>query len=437
MWFFFVDIVGSSISKIPPEDQLKKIELIVRIIENFLTNHCASYKSFTGDGMLLVFSNYDDARELAILIHKEKNEYNKSLRRGPSINTGDFYEKELHVRIGIGAGNPQYFKDGVHAELAPWGINLVITKRIMDLANEDQILVSDSAYQVIRELPSSVEIKDEIKEMGDVFIKHQENGEKVFSLYRENEYGNMISLNSNLDISKILTTMKVNSKLRKPLLRFCKKRAENTIHSLYGIMSANGLELSNITTDILYEVLFKETKKYIAASFLPPGEFWNAHNCENPYNLLNYHAALIENLKFSEENDKRYRFLIMPKNRMKLDKANNYGSASNFMRWHKNNHVSLFLVDPIEYGNLFSTRPTLETDTGIGLCYDLCILQFGQLEQYVNERYKDQPVVKRKFWLSDATSESYQEGESLFEELKELANDNKLILVDMDFFNKL
>ena len=54
------------------------------------------------------------------------------------------------VRIGIGFGSCLSFQDGVHKETAPWGHELVLSKRIMDLANPNQILLTDFAYQKIK-----------------------------------------------------------------------------------------------------------------------------------------------------------------------------------------------------------------------------------------------------------------------------------------------
>lgn len=437
-WFFFIDIVGSSNPNITSSKQINKIEKLIEIIKKNLDKKDDLYKSFTGDGMLIVFSNYEDTLDLTMNVCEQIREYNKSLKKDIiNIDYLSVIQDELHVRIGIGAGTPSYFDDGVHNQKAPWGVNLILTKRIMDLANEDQILVSDLAYQLIRDLDNDVKYKNYLIDMGEAYIKHQTKGEKVYSFYKKDHFGNNLRVNKNFDIPKLLSSIEVENKLRKPLLRFCEKRAENTIYNLKGIMSEDGLELSNITTDLLYEVLFRESERYIAASFLPPGEFWDAHNCGNPYNLLNYHADLIRRAENQGLCDKHYRFLIMPKERLKIDKNENPISSLQFVKWHTRHNVNLYLVDPIEFGNLFSKRHTLVTDTGIGLCYDLCILQFGLLEKYVNEKYKNNPVVKRRFWLSASESDSYLEGVSLFEDLKKLAESKKIIAIDQDYFHNL
>ena len=62
--------------------QLEKIRKLKHIIECFLNtnNNPEIYKSFTGDGILIVFLDYKFSIELSINIHKNLNEYNSSLK---------------------------------------------------------------------------------------------------------------------------------------------------------------------------------------------------------------------------------------------------------------------------------------------------------------------------------------------------------------------
>ncbi|MDN5845624.1 MAG: hypothetical protein L0H53_05045 [Candidatus Nitrosocosmicus sp.] len=71
-WYFFIDIVGSSDPNLSISSQLEKINRIKDLISRFLKTkkHPEIYKSFTGDGMLIVFLKYDHPLELSIYIHK-------------------------------------------------------------------------------------------------------------------------------------------------------------------------------------------------------------------------------------------------------------------------------------------------------------------------------------------------------------------------------
>ena len=59
-WYFFIDIVGSSDPNLSISSQLKKINRIKDLISGFLDTqkYPEIYKSFTGDGMLIVFLKY-------------------------------------------------------------------------------------------------------------------------------------------------------------------------------------------------------------------------------------------------------------------------------------------------------------------------------------------------------------------------------------------
>ena len=141
-WYFFIDIVGSSNPNLSITCQLEKIDKIKGLIKSFLTSikDPEIYKSFTGDGMLIVFLNYNSPLELSIFIHKNIREHNKSAKEN----------EKIFVRIGIGYGSFLSFRDGVHKEFAPWGHELVLARRIMDIARPNQILLTDFAYQKIK-----------------------------------------------------------------------------------------------------------------------------------------------------------------------------------------------------------------------------------------------------------------------------------------------
>jgi hypothetical protein len=102
--------------------QLEKIKKLKDIILSFLNihNNPEIYKSFTGDGMLIVFLNYKYSIELSIEVHKKLKDYNNQFKDG----------EKILVRIGIGYGSFLSFDDGVHKEYAPWGHELVISKWI-------------------------------------------------------------------------------------------------------------------------------------------------------------------------------------------------------------------------------------------------------------------------------------------------------------------
>ena len=72
-WYFFIDIVGSSNPNLSISCQMEKISIIKSLIASYLSTikHSEIYKSFTGDGMLIVFLEYNSPLQLSIFIHKK------------------------------------------------------------------------------------------------------------------------------------------------------------------------------------------------------------------------------------------------------------------------------------------------------------------------------------------------------------------------------
>ena len=112
-WFFYIDIVGASNPALSIDRQLKKIEKVVESIDNYLrvNNRLEIYKSFTGDGMLIVFRHFSHPLELSKEIHQDLDAYNNE-------NHG---VDKIEVRVGIGSGSYRTFNDRVHTQPAPWG----------------------------------------------------------------------------------------------------------------------------------------------------------------------------------------------------------------------------------------------------------------------------------------------------------------------------
>src|SRR5690349_20932699 len=77
-WYFFIDIIGSSNPNLSITCQLEKINKIKGLIAKYLESvgEPAIYKSFTGDGMLIVFLKYEHPLDLSIFIQKNILEFN-------------------------------------------------------------------------------------------------------------------------------------------------------------------------------------------------------------------------------------------------------------------------------------------------------------------------------------------------------------------------
>jgi len=430
-WYFFIDIVGASDPSLLISYQLKKIKKLKSMIENFLNSHYNPeiYKSFTGDGMLIVFLNYEFPIELSIDIHKRINEHN--------IRFKD--RERILVRIGIGFGSYLSFHDGVHKESAPWGHELVISKRIMDLANPNQILLTDFAYQKVKNdfLLGKNDYCTYLFDKGKIAIKNHKELENIYSLYKENEYGNNTDIEIRLDIKPLIQSHKIDKNFINPLQNFCEERFEITIKKFKELTNpSKGLEMSFMSAGLIYKVLFENATDYISVTYLTPSEYWEIQNSE-PVNLLRYHEKSLRKINFLYSNKKRYRFVIKEKEKLNKDIQINQDSSLLFIKWHSENNVNLFHIDPGYIDDILDKYSKIVHNVGIGLWYDKYVLQFGPLMEYTSNKDQYHPLKRRRFWLHPVESDTYIQSIQFFDDLIRAAEKGNFIKIDHNFYNKI
>jgi len=166
--FFFTDIVGLSDPRMSTKTQIKKIEMLNKLIKECVTFKTTSKDSLlvlpTGDGMVIgFFQSPELPLNLAIELHRKIGMYNKA-----KIPT-----EALRLRIGIHSG-PVFVVNDVLENKNIWGPGIIISRRIMDIGNDGHILLSSRIAEDLREL--SDEYKKIIKPLHDYTIKH---GQKI------------------------------------------------------------------------------------------------------------------------------------------------------------------------------------------------------------------------------------------------------------------
>ncbi|MGI0003722.1 MAG: hypothetical protein ACREAX_00350 [Candidatus Nitrosotenuis sp.] len=192
--WFFTDIVAGSNPAIPTKDQVRKIivlnELISRtsVFANRDPNSTVILP--TGDGMAIGYSDSPEKPlRMSIELHKALARYNET-KRG---------KEKLLIRIGIDIG-PVYVVKDLNGKDNVWGPGLILTRRVMDLAGDMQILASERIANDIRSL--SPEYKEILHPIGDYFIKHGEKL-KLYNIYGEG-FGNKIILRKNKALKSTL-----------------------------------------------------------------------------------------------------------------------------------------------------------------------------------------------------------------------------------------
>jgi len=185
--WFFTDIVAGSNPTIPTKDQVRKIVVLNELISrtSVFANKDPSTTVIlpTGDGMAIGFSDSPEKPlRLAIEVHKMLSKYNES-KRG---------KEKLLIRVGIDIG-PVYVIKDLNGKDNVWGPGIILTRRVMDLAGDMQILASERIANDIRNL--SPEYKEILHPIGDYSIKHGEQL-KLYNIYGDG-FGNKVILRKN------------------------------------------------------------------------------------------------------------------------------------------------------------------------------------------------------------------------------------------------
>ena len=163
--WFFTDIVAGSNPKISAKDQVRKIIVLNELISRtniFKNKDPATVILPTGDGMAIGFhDSVEKPLLLAIELHKFLNKYNE-MRKG---------KEELLIRVGIDMG-PVYVIKDLNQKENVWGPGIILTRRVMDLAGDMNIVASARIADELRRL--SPEYKTILHPIGDYAIKHGE-----------------------------------------------------------------------------------------------------------------------------------------------------------------------------------------------------------------------------------------------------------------------
>jgi len=174
-FWFFTDIVAGSNPTIPSKEQARKVIVLNELIARTETFQHRDPNSTvilpTGDGMAIGFSDSPEyPLRLSIQLHKILTEYNKSIRRK---------KEKVLLRIGIDIG-PVYIIKDLNGQDNVWGPGIILTRRVMDLAGDQNIFCSSRYAEDVRVL--SPEYKEIMHPIGDYSIKHGEQL-NIFNIY--------------------------------------------------------------------------------------------------------------------------------------------------------------------------------------------------------------------------------------------------------------
>ena len=192
-----------------------------------------------------------------------------------------------------------------------------------------------------------------------------------------------------------------------------------------------------ISMGLIYKVLFENGSDYISATYLSPSEYWEIQNSE-PLNLLGHQEKSIKRKNISHSTKKNYRFIIIEKEKLEKDIQSNQNSSLLFIKWHSENNVNLFHIEPTGINNILNKYPKIVHNVGIGLWYNKYVLQFGPIMEYINIKDQSHPLKRRRFWLHSVDNDTYTQSAQFFEELINSAeNGRNMTKIDHQFYNKI
>lgn len=169
----YFDLEGSSSSELTIHQQIAKLEQLntfvreifhpnITYTEMLVQTPSPSYSSPTGDGAVLCFDDGLPILQFSIFLHEYLAHFNREQKE-------EF--KKIHVRMGISSGETLLVIQFYNAPSAPWGREMVIAKRTMDIASPDQILINKDTMNQIKQFIDSG-MGYSFKDMGKHETKH-------------------------------------------------------------------------------------------------------------------------------------------------------------------------------------------------------------------------------------------------------------------------
>ena len=98
---------------------------------------------------------------------------------------------KVQIRVGISSGETLPVTPFRAGKIAPWGRDVVLAKRIMDIANQDQILINTNTLEQVKQFGFNNPIYDFI-DKGEIKFKHDEKVRITTIIYKSIDSGNPI-----------------------------------------------------------------------------------------------------------------------------------------------------------------------------------------------------------------------------------------------------
>jgi glycine/sarcosine N-methyltransferase len=402
--FLQLDIAGSSLLKGSPEDIQKTKENFENFVTSILVNHYGALKlRWEGDGGAFIFlikdSNKDYDNVVAAAIHVLTSmQFFNGMRKLLNL-----LDQDIIIRISCHKGKVLFHKTPgrIHGE----ELNFFLKHEKAIMKHENAITLTEDIYNNL------LCLKDAFEPIGqfeyDVGFRHYSK-----MLYKSKEWikwfpkGDDIFLNLAVAIRKMAAS---NTPFGKTLLTFATDSLKMLKEDMGNLRSEKGAVLTLTHLINLTNHCFKHaTCRYDGTDTHPPSEFLKAYPT-----YLESQADLIRRSGMHGT-----RILIVEDDALRRDKDENYEDYMEFLKWHKENDVSLKKIDPVTAAEL-KKRFSIPT------------YEFGLWHGYYALLFQPEEKGKTRLWLTYPEEKMYGEYEEYFKLLDKEAKEFTAELFDI------
>lgn len=193
---------------------------------------------------------------------------------------------------------------------------------------------------------------------------------------------------------------------------FVKKRLTKLDTDLKGILEDDGQDFDSDSARTLAELCFFHAKgQYDGIDSHPPTEYWKKYKT-----YLDNHAANLKNKSTTQNNGSR--ILIIEHSELQIDYHNNPKDFEMFVKWHNDNGVDLFWVEP-QFAHELLKKHNLQV-TDFGIWHDVYSLFFQKTDNL--------DIIHLSMASNTHRIKYFDSVKSFFNEIKPLLKDQKITL---------
>jgi hypothetical protein len=388
-------------------DIIKALELLHFWTNDFLAKKKGYIESafFVGDGLLLVFNDFNKLLELAFHIIQSVDQHNQrpdeiktTIAMGISSSIGE--SKEVSVNIGS-------------IVRVPLDRGIMMAKRLKDLANENQILLTQEVYNDIRYQTDINTFLQKLK-----VIKTEHDDERIYCLSNVNvskEIGkkNFI-FGNNLPVVKVDMWHLIHDMVKKPetagpIREFYPQDLYRRWHEkkMRHLLDF-GETLPNESGRLLLDILMTYAKNYAGTTLFTPSAYYKDNSRYLDSNkITNRGSKLPLDQQQVKPTIPDCRILLI-KTKQLIDDYDHDDDDRwkfrEFVRWHYDNEMRLYHVDPGDpfFRNLHSGSGLHTRDVGFWEHrYAL------QMEDPENIKHPELAWKSRRFYLHEKDTSYY------------------------------